>query len=56
MPTRPVCYDVASITNPIGKWVNLMLQPIAQLMETYFKDSISSTELIDALVLLPSRH
>ena len=46
-PTRPVCSDVASITNPIGKWVDLMLQPLAQSMETYFKDSFSFKVLTD---------
>jgi len=52
-PTRPVCSDVASVTNPIGKWVDLMLQPIAQSMETYFKDSFSFKDIIENLVLPP---
>lgn len=51
LSTRPVCSDCASITNPIGKWVDVMLQPIAQSMPTYFKDSFAFKELIDDIVV-----
>jgi len=53
MPTRRAYSDEVSITNPIGKWVDLMLQQISQSMETYVKDSFSFKELIDNLVLPP---
>ena len=33
--------DVGSLTNPIGKWVDIKLQPIAKKMPTFFKDSYS---------------
>ena len=39
VPTRPVCPDCASVTNPINKWVDVKLQPVSQSMEIYFKDS-----------------
>jgi len=51
--TRPVCSDCASITNPIGKWVDVMLQPLAQKMPTYFKDSFAFKDITDELRLPP---
>ena len=53
LSTRPVCSDCASITNPIGKWVDVMLQPIAQSMPTYFKDSFAFKAIIDAVKVPP---
>ena len=53
LSTRPVCSDCASITNPIGKWVDIMLQPVAQSMPTYFKDSFEFKAIIDALKVPP---
>ena len=53
LSTRPVCSDCASITNPIGKWVDTMLQPIAKTMPTYLKDSFAFKELIDDIVVPP---
>ena len=50
LSTRPVCSDCASITNPIGKWVDIMLQPIAQKMPTYFKDSFAFKNILDGIV------
>ena len=49
LSTRPVCSDCASITNPIDKWVDVMLQPIAQSMPTFFKDLFAFKAIIDAL-------
>ena len=53
LSTRPVCSDCASITNPIGKWVDIQLQPVAQSMPTYFKDSFAFKKIIDALTIPP---
>jgi len=53
LTTRPVCSDVASITNPIGKWVDLMLKPIMEEMPTYFKDSFAFLELVENIVIPP---
>ena len=50
-PIRLVCSDVASITNPLGKWVDLMLQPMAKSMMAYFKDSFKFKALTDTLTL-----
>ena len=48
MPTRPVCSDCASIVHPLGKWLDLVLQPIVKKQFAYFKDSFSlQRELID---------
>ena len=44
--------DVASITNPIGKWVDLMLKPIMEQMPTFFKDSFAFLELIEDIVIV----
>ena len=54
LSTRPVCSDCASITYAIGKWVDIMLQPIAKQMPTYIQDSFGFKQLIDELKL-PSR-
>ena len=51
LSTRPVCSDCASITNPVGQWVDIMLQPIMQKMPTYFKDSFAFKELVSDLVV-----
>ena len=49
VPTRLVCSDCASVTNPIGKWVDMKLQPITKVMKTYLKDSFEFKKLIDNL-------
>ena len=55
VPTRSVCSDSRSITNPIGKWVDIKLQPIAQSMQTYIKDSFEFKKSIQALgTLIPN--
>ena len=46
IPTRPVCSDVGSQTNPIGKWVHIQLQPVAKNMSTFFKDSYAFKERV----------
>ena len=33
-PTRPACLDCASVTDPVGKFVDINLQPIAKSMQT----------------------
>ena len=50
---RPVVSDCASVTHPLGKWVDVMLQPIAQGMQTYFKDSFELKKLLDATTVPP---
>ena len=68
IPTRPVCSDVGSQTNPIGKWVDIQLQPVAKTMSTFFKDSYAFKERVtgfraphgarsfssDAIVIFPN--
>ena len=49
--TRPVVSDCASVTNPLGKWVDVMLQPFAKSMETYFKDSFELKSIIDQFIV-----
>ena len=45
LSSRPVCSDCGSITNPIGIWVGVKLQPVAQSMKTYIKDSFEFKRL-----------
>ena len=47
VPTKPVCFDCDGITNPIGKWVDVKLQPVAQSMRTYIKYSFEFKRLIE---------
>jgi len=49
--TRPVVSDCASITNPIGKWVDTMLQPMARSMPTWFRDSFELKSMLDNFVV-----
>ena len=51
--TRPVVSDCASVTNPLGKWVDVMLQPFAESMETYFKDSFELKFITDQFIVPP---
>ena len=46
MPTRLVCSDCGDITNLAGKWVDAKLQPVAQSMRTYIKDSFEFKKLL----------
>ena len=49
--TRPVCSDCGSLTYPLSKWVDLMLQPVAQLMPSYIKDLFSFKSLSEEITL-----
>ena len=46
VPTRPVCSDCGGIRNPIDKWVDVKLQPVAKSMRTYIKDSFEFKKLL----------
>ena len=50
-PTRPVCSDVSSVPHGLGKWVAEELNPLAQLQESYFKDSFALKSILDEMVL-----
>ena len=54
IPTRPVSSNCASVTNPIGKWVDDMLQPIMKSIQTYLKNLFVFKKLIDNLGRLDS--
>ena len=54
VPTRPVCLDCASITNPIGTWADIKLQPLAKAMKN-LKDSFEFKKMIDNLGRLNHR-
>ena len=49
MKTRPVVSDCASLTHPLGKWVDTMLQPFAQAVPTYFRDSFALKAILARL-------
>lgn len=54
LSVRPVVSDCSSVINSLGKWVNIQLQPIAQGMSTYFKDSYTLKEnVLDTFILHP---
>ena len=44
--TRSSCSDCGGITNPIGKWVDVKLQPVAQSIRTYIRDSFEFKRLL----------
>ena len=46
VPTRPVCSEYGGITNPIGKWIDVNLQPVAQSTRTYIKDYFEFKRII----------
>ena len=54
LSTRPVCSDCASIVHPLGKWLDLRLQPIVKEQFAYFKDSFSLQRQLIDLGTLPS--
>jgi hypothetical protein len=54
LSTRPVCSDCASIVHPLGKWLDLTLQPIVKEQFAYFKDSFSLQRQLIDLGTLPS--
>ena len=51
--TRPVVSDCASITNPLAKWVCMMLKPFANSLSTNFKDSFELKKILDGVVVPP---
>ena len=51
--TRPVCSDCGSLLHPLGKWVMLMLQPIAKKQKSYFQDTFALLKLMKELPPLP---
>ena len=54
LSVRPVVSDCSSVINALGKWVDIQLQPIAQGMATYFKDSYTFKEtMLDTFDLRP---
>ncbi len=50
-PPRPVVSDCASVTNALSKWVDTMLQPMMQGLQTYFKDSFAFKEILETFVV-----
>jgi hypothetical protein len=50
-PTRPVCSDVSSLPHGLGKWITMMLQPIAQQQQSFFKDSFALKDLLDDIII-----
>jgi hypothetical protein len=56
MTTRPmsVCSDCASIVHPLGKWLDITLQPIVKSQPAYFQDSFSLKQELNDLRLPPN--
>jgi hypothetical protein len=52
--TRPVCSDCASLVHPLGKWLDLVLQPVVACQPSYFKDSFTLKQELDKLILPPN--
>ncbi len=52
--TRPVCSDCASLVHPLGKWLNLVLQPVVTCQPSYFKGSFTFKQELDKLILPPN--
>ena len=52
--TRPVCSDCGSLTHPLGKWVDLKLQPIVRSQWTYFKNSLALKQDLAQMILPPN--
>ncbi len=46
--TRPVCSDCASLIHPLGKWLDLVLQPVVACQHSYFKDSFTLMQELDS--------
>ncbi len=55
MTTRPmsVCSDCASIVHPLGKWLDITLQPIVKSQPAYFQDLFSLKLELNDLQLPP---
>jgi hypothetical protein len=52
--THPVCSDCASLVHPLGKWLDLVLQPVVASQPFYFMDSFTLKQELDKLVLPPN--
>ena len=52
--TPPICSDCASLTHPLGKWLNYTLQPVVTSQPSYFKDSFTLKQELDKLALPPN--
>jgi hypothetical protein len=52
--TRLVCSDCASLIHPLGKWLDLVLQPVIASQPLYFMDSFTLKQELDKLVLPPN--
>lgn len=52
--TRPVCSDCTSLLHPVGQWITTKLQPIAQKMPSYFKNSVALKEMLDSFDVPPN--
>ena len=48
-----MCSDCVNITYPIGKLVDVQLQPVAHSMSTFSKDSSAFKKLLEALITQP---
>ena len=51
--TRPVVSDCASVTHSLGKWVDVMLQPFAQDLPSFFKDSFELKKTLNTINVPP---
>ncbi len=47
--TRPVCSDCSSLINPLGKLVDILLQPVAQGQPSYFKNSFELKQILEKM-------
>jgi hypothetical protein len=52
--TRLVCSDCASLIHPLGKWLDLVLQPVIASQPLYFMDSFTLKQELDKLVCPPN--
>ncbi len=52
--TRSISSDCASLVHPLGKWLDLILQPVVASQPSYVKDSFTLKQELDKLVLPPN--
>ena len=53
--TRPVCSDCSSVTNALGKFIDIMLQPVARAQPSYFKNSYALKCLLEKMNIAPNK-
>ncbi|KAL7551348.1 hypothetical protein ACHAWF_014539 [Thalassiosira exigua] len=53
MKTRPVVSDCVSLTHPLRKWVDIMLQPFAKAVPTYLKYSFELKAMLARMQVPP---